>query len=139
MCCFCVYVFYENLERLQRNNTIPSSDCFKKPCLFPFAAIFSVCLNRRATSHGSIYSPFVLNLKNACLSAVLSVIYGLDSEYLKAYVRPKSWEEHWRTCQDTLSGIGDPSSAQIISFPILLIYSRISCQKSKCLWLCSNK
>ena len=98
--CFCIRVFYENSERLQKNNTTPSSDCFKKPCLFPFTAIFSVCLNRRTTSHGSIYSSFVLNLKNACLGAVLSVIYGLDSEYLKAYVRQsheKSTGGHSRT------------------------------------------
>jgi len=93
-------VFYENLERLQRNNTIPSSGCFKKLFLFPFAAIFSVSLNRRTTSLGYIYSSFVLNLKNACFSAVLSMIYGLDSEYLKAYVGPKSWKNtggHART------------------------------------------
>lgn len=137
--CFCVCVFYEELERLKRNNTIPSSACFEKPCASPLAAIFSVCLKRRTTSHGSIYSSFVLNLKNACLSTVLGVIYGLYAQYLEAYVRPKSRKEPWRTCQDTLPATGDPSSAQIIRFPHFLIYSRIFCQKSKCLWLCSNK
>lgn len=52
---------------------------------FPLAAIFSVCFNTGATSPGSIYSSLVLNLKNACLGTVLSVIYELYSEYLKAF------------------------------------------------------
>lgn len=91
--CFRICVFYENSEGPQRNNTVPSSDCFKKLCPCPFVVVFSVCLNKRTTSHGFIYSSLVLNLKNACLSEVLSVIYGLDSEDMKAYRRPKSWED----------------------------------------------
>lgn len=47
--------------------------------------------------------------------------------------RPMGDQSHGKTLEDmpdTAPGIGGPSSAQIISFPILLIYFRIFCQKT---------